>query len=661
MKNRAVASMMVPSKTVAQSQALTIDDLVDLEVPKDTRISRTGKQIVYSSSPATKKAEHHVSSIWIAEVGKENSARRLTQGAHHDQWPQFTPDGQHIAFVSDRSEPGESSAIYLLPLNGGEPYPVTMAENKKAIVAFAISPDRQHVAFLSPDEKTAEQEAKEKAKDDAKVYGENWEYNRLRVVDLTSRNATTLYSSDAHVKELAWSPDSTEIAFATQETPDNNSMLRKGVTFFHITLSTKACSPICQFPGSVRDLIWYEEVTDSAELWFIASTVPSQLCTANAIYHLTLSNGKCERAAYGENACAMSLKRTWDTVAVLAQQGLYDGICSLIEFSFLDRNQEILSSDLHFLPSRNNMAIMAFALSTASQTPEVYSCEETLTTQLSQHSSKIAGLNIASAQPFRCKADDGTDLEAMFVTPNKSVHQAPWPTFVLVHGGPYDRVTEAFNMDHHLWTPWLASAGYAILGPNYRGSSGRGREFASAARGGMGTLDYDDVIRTVKAAIAKALVDPERVMIGGWSQGGFLSYLAVTRDAFQFKGAVCTAGVTDWDMMVMTSDACAFEEELAGNAPWKMAAGDTGTRHGSAIWHMQNIKTPVLIFHGEEDVRVPISQARGFHRGLMYHGVDVEMVAYPREGHGIEERAHRVDMLKRLRRFVEKCIGGGER
>jgi dipeptidyl aminopeptidase/acylaminoacyl peptidase len=157
----------------------------------------------------------------------------------------------------------------------------------------------------------------------------------------------------------------------------------------------------------------------------------------------------------------------------------------------------------------------------------------------------------------------------------------------------------------------------------------------------------------VKAGISKGLIDETKVVIGGWSQGGFLSYLAVTRSDFSFRAAICGAGVVDWDMMSMTSDGYTFESELAGKAPWEEGSDSTQDRRGSPLWHMKNVKTPILILHGENDVRVPVSQAVAFHRGCLHHKIPCEMVIYPREPHFMQERLHRLDMLKRIRRFCD--------
>jgi dipeptidyl aminopeptidase/acylaminoacyl peptidase len=288
---------------------------------------------------------------------------------------------------------------------------------------------------------------------------------------------------------------------------------------------------------------------------------------------------------------------------------------------------------------------------------EIYAFErEKPMTQLSQHGQALTRFDFGRATTFDCKTHDGTIQEAILVRPSDVVDEAnPRPTVVLVHGGPYSRITIQFNLLYFYWGPYLVNAGYTILCPNYRGGSGRGENHASQARGGMGTKDYSDIISLVRKGISMGLIDAHKVAIGGYSQGGFLSYIAVTREDFHFKAAVCGAGVTDWDMMTMSSITPWLESECAGCAPWETTSSDTKGRHGSPIWHMKDAKrkTPILILHGEADVQVPVTQAVAFHRGCLKYNWPCEMVTYPRGQHVIGERKHVVDMMKRIRRFYD--------
>lgn len=109
----------------------------------------------------------------------------------------------------------------------------------------------------------------------------------------------------------------------------------------------------------------------------------------------------------------------------------------------------------------------------------------------------------------------------------------------------------------------------------------------------------------------------------------------------------------------MTSDDPLWVTQMAGHAPWQVDRSNTHNRQVSAMWHMQDIRTPLLILHGENDISVNDSQSRAFHQGCLYHGVACKLVVYPREGHGIFppfERAHYIDMLERMRRFCNKHL-----
>lgn len=191
--------------------------------------------------------------------------------------------------------------------------------------------------------------------------------------------------------------------------------------------------------------------------------------------------------------------------------------------------------------------MLATGKSTASSPTKIYSfngsdsCAKLC--QQSQYGSTIASLKIPSASFIYTTSPDGQPCDGIFLRPQASDPTKALQTAVLVHGGPYSRVTKAFNLPSFYRAPHLISAGYTVLCPNYRGGSSHGESYASAARGGIDTTNYNDVIALMKREIEQGLIDEERVGIGGWSQGGFLSYLAVTRDDVKFKTAICGAGV----------------------------------------------------------------------------------------------------------------------
>ena len=215
----------------------------------------------------------------------------------------------------------------------------------------------------------------------------------------------------------------------------------------------------------------------------------------------------------------------------------------------------------------------------------------------------------------------------------------------------------------------LLSAGYGVLCLNYRGSSGRGEAFAASIRGASGTVDYDDIITITQRAIEAGFADKDRLIVSGWSQGGFLSFMAIVRNGlhehgWKFKAAIPGAGVSDGDTMAFTSDLGAFQDDLAGQSPWLCEKGDVSGRTGSAIWEFAaavekgDVIPPMLILHGEKDERVPLEQSVGFRRAMESAGLPFEMVVYPREPHLLKEWRHIIDMAERVVRFVDLRIGG---
>lgn len=658
---------MTAFSTRKEESKLSLEALADLQVPEDFHISPDGKQIVYSLRPWTKQNEHLTSAIWIADIGKEASARQLTSGLFKDERPRWSPDGNHIAFCSDRSNAGKSSAIYLLSTTGGEAYLITPSENKRTITQHQWAPNGKFIAYRSADEKTTEQERKEKEKDDAKVWGEDLEYQRLRLVHVSSRQITTIVSWDKHVHLYSWGTDSQEITYVLHETPDMNAGGFYGGQIKSVNVTTKASTHITTFPGPISQF-----ASGKDGIYFTAGAVPGHCSTARTVYRVLTAEKTYKRALFGVNNCCLALQKAGSSVVARVQSGLYDEI---YEVSGRRLTSRLLYRAMHditafdvFFGDEPADPVITITKSNGSQPAEVFSVSASSAAtpvQLSDHNSTIAGLKISKAQPIYATATDGYELDGVVFLPSEyNPKSNPLPTVVLVHGGPYWRVTVGFAVCHYMEVPLLVSAGYAVVCPNYRGGSSRGQEHAAFARGGMGTVDYTDTIAILEAGIAQGIVERSRVAIGGWSQGGFLSYLAVTRSDFQFRAAVCGAGVVDWDMLTLTSDAYWFEADLAGGSPWDVdGTGEKSTghqdktqtpaRHGSAIWHMENVTTPVLILHGEEDIRVPVSQAIAFWRACVHRGLQVKMVTYPREGHGFVERKHVIDLWSRMRQFYD--------
>lgn len=202
-----------------------METLLDIQVPDCIRISPNSRQILYSTTAAcgNRTGEYDTSSLWLAETGYGGSARRLTNGNFNDRHPSWDPDGKSIVFVSDRAKAGEQWALYRLFLEGSdeqEPIALTPVTNERNIEKHVFSPDGRRIAYLSADEKTERQRMREKEKDDAKVWGEELAFNRLRLLDMETGKVEVLVELEAHVVDFAWSDDGSGIAFVVNRATD---------------------------------------------------------------------------------------------------------------------------------------------------------------------------------------------------------------------------------------------------------------------------------------------------------------------------------------------------------------------------------------------------------------------------------------------------------
>ncbi|KAK5130757.1 hypothetical protein LTR08_001702 [Meristemomyces frigidus] len=654
-----------------------IEALLDLQIPNSIKISPNSRNVVYSTnfSFEHKTGEHAVSTLWLAETGKAKSAGKLTPGEHNDRDPKWSPDGQSIAFLSDRAKAGESCAIYMLPLGGGEASALTTAENERTIAKFEFAPDGKTIAFLSADEKSEEKKVKEKAKDDAKVWGEDWAFDRLRLIDVATKTVTTLVSKDAHITDFAWDQSGTKLAFCEVRTPWIESPYQYGTTFSILDVETRAVTKLCHFASGIKNLTWA-----NATLYFLGPAAEFSTNSSQMVFSIdpSASTPTYIKHAHGTTDCAWSLSAAGSDVAVHVQNGMSDEIRVLGGHTLYARKRTLVAWHAAFTTDSDEV-VLALAQGTTNSPVEVYTTTASggALVQLSSHGAELSAQHPAfgTCRFLPCPSmDNAVTLQPHFIHPPTAATDAlgkptqPQPTAVLIHGGPYHRHTETFDALYYYWAPLLLAAGYSLLIADYRGSSGRGEAFAAYARG-VGKHDYDDIIACTNHAVSEGYADASRLVVGGWSQGGFLSYLCTVRNGthglgWQWQGAIPGAGVSDGDTMILTSDLGCFQAALAaGGKPWTLRKDDVRNRLGSAIWEVADALEskvpipPMLILHGEKDERVPLEQAVGMRRAMEDSGVQgMEYVVYPREGHMIKERKHLVDMGERVVRFVQKHI-----
>ncbi|KAK5994284.1 putative peptidase YuxL-like protein [Cladobotryum mycophilum] len=660
------------------------ESLCDLEIPATISFSPNGQKLLYATNLTDDhcKGKNPVSTLWLASTARAGSSRQLTSGLFEDQYPRWHPDGHQIAFISDRAKPGESSAIWTLTLGedgGGEPYPITPSDNVQRIERFAFSPNGEEVVFISPDEKPAElKEKEEKNETDAEVWGERWEYARLRIVHVNSKQSRTLVGGERHVTNASWSPDGKKIAFQSDKTPQMEEPLLTGTTISVVDVEDGKVTDLCTIHNDLANLTWAPD----GKIYFITGTPIDKTFAGSAVYNIdpNAESPTYAKVAYGVDDDAGQLRLSSGELVVSCQHRLDTWISRLGKEVLFKKDTDIETWDV-FFDADGGSPVVAAGISDINNPFEVFIIKGDELIQLSNHGHIFKDREFGSCTVLSCQSSDGeVELDGLYLTPTAAIGQqgepkTPLPTFVMIHGGPTDRNCNTFNSHYYMWAPYILSKGYGVLLPQYRGSNGRGERFASYSVGGIGIYDYADVVTITDNAITRGFANRTNLLVGGYSQGGFLAYLSAVRNGlhglgWRFNAAIAGAGVCDIDSLPLTSDsASTYDRELnGGRIVWNMDRDDIGNRKASALWEVAgavrearergcSVIPPMLILHGEADVRCPFSQAEGFSRALRAYDLPCEFVRYPRQEHSIKEQKFWIDMLERIGRWCDVYIG----
>jgi len=252
----------------------------------------------------------------------------------------------------------------------------------------------------------------------------------------------------------------------------------------------------------------------------------------------------------------------------------------------------------------------------------------------------------AKTEIISWKSKDGKfTIEGLLTWPANYQPGRKYPLVLNIHGGPAGVFTQNYTGASSIYPiQAFASEGYAVLRPNPRGSSGYGVEFRQANKNDWGFGDYDDIMAGVDKVIADGVVHPDSLCVTGWSYGGYMTSMIITKTN-RFKAAMVGAGVTNLISFTGTADIPGFIPDYFDGELWERT--DVYARH-SAMFGVKNVTTPTLVIHGERDLRVPISQGQELYMALKRLGVKTQMVSYPRTPHGPQEPKFIQDIAERV-------------
>jgi dipeptidyl aminopeptidase/acylaminoacyl peptidase len=269
----------------------------------------------------------------------------------------------------------------------------------------------------------------------------------------------------------------------------------------------------------------------------------------------------------------------------------------------------------------------------------------------------LESMTFAKQEVVKWKARDGLELEGVLIHPAGEVAGKRYPLILSVHGGPEAHESNGWSTNYSRPGQIAAARGFAVLYPNYRGSTGRGVAFQKSSQADPAGKEFDDLVDAVDHLVGTGLVDKQKVGITGGSYGGYATAWCSTRYSDRFAAGVMFVGISDKVSKVGTTDIP--DEDFYVHTrvrPWedwqKML-------ERSPIFHAGNCKTPLLILHGKDDPRVNPGQSREMYRHLKLRSqAPVRLVMYPGEGHGNRKAAARLDYNLRMLQWMEHYLMG---
>ena len=251
-------------------------------------------------------------------------------------------------------------------------------------------------------------------------------------------------------------------------------------------------------------------------------------------------------------------------------------------------------------------------------------------------------------KPIRYPASDGTEIPSYLTLP-ADAEEGSLPAVILPHGGPWSRDYWEFD-----WlSQFFAAKGYAVLQSNYRGSAGYGSEWQGDGGFRAWRTAIGDLTDGAQYLIDQGIADDKRICVVGWSYGGYAALMSGIEEPERYCCVVSIAGVTD-PKMVIDDARYAWSRYAVHKA---ISRDDEVVKRGSPLARAAEIRVPVLLFHGDDDVNVSIEHSVKLADALERAEKSVEFIEYDDAEHSIRRNGYRVDMLDRIGSFLDTHIG----
>jgi dipeptidyl aminopeptidase/acylaminoacyl peptidase len=660
-------TLPLPASAQQRTHDITPDDYFTLASITEVAISPDGQTVAYCEARWDKADDSRKTDLWIVSTDGKGKPKRLTFDRANDRKPKWSADGRSIYFLGNRKREAEKKP----PFDGttqvwkcsaaGSLQPVTRIDG--GVTGYDYAP-KADALFTSKDRKASDADdfSKLRAEFDKVEYGHGVrQVSTITRLDLTSWREEPLVDENRYIREFAVTRDGSKIAMISAF--DDSVVKSEGESRVDVWQGSKVTTPptVLYRKDAPSPYAWLEDLAWNAEgnqLAFgaIFDGYPMQIVLIDwksGEPKLRTDLGRAGLRSYGTplqwssgpNGRLQYLRESAGTVWLSSENGPNTTSAGQVVYAFgLD-------------PSAANR--YAIVRGGSREFPDLYISDGAdHLVRLTDVNPQTASWKLPSVRHITWKAPDGTDVGGVLELPYGYKDGERLPLVVGIHGGPTASTRSDLEFDPHNGRLYFAAKGYAVLFPNYRGSTGYGDKFLTDLIGQENDIEVKDILAGIQHLVKEGIADPEKVGVMGWSNGGYLTNCLITlKDPpIRIKAASSGAGIVDTVAEWGFNDEPAYPLVFKKGLPWKQP---DIYRKTSPTYGLGNVTTPTLIHVGGSDDRCPPGHSRMLYRALKeYQGVPTELVVYSGEPHGLTKMSNRKAKMVWDLAWFEKYLRG---
>ncbi len=651
----AATCTLLLAAALAVADGMTLKQIAQLRSVDDAVISPGGDMIAYTLTVPRELVVEDDGPAWteLHLVDENGRHRPFITGEVNVGSIAWMPDGSAITFLAKR-DGDEHKRLYAIPVGGGEARPIATLET--AIGSYVLSPDGSSVALLAFEPEDPQRKKEKELGFDQYVFEEEWKPRRVYMLDLDDDDAEPrMLELEGSVQSAEWSPagDRLAVAVTPRELVDDTLMFKR----IRIVSTDGEVLGRVENPGKLGDFEWSP---DGERLALIATetihdTREGRLMVAGK------NGGPMDHLMPGLLGHVRHVE--WaddDHILFISHEGVESRLGRIRADGQNETTLLPLGGPIWDGLSVADSGDIALLASTPEHPTEVYRLDagDADAARVTNSNPWLEDVELARQQLVTYEARDGLSIEGLVVYPLDYRRGERYPLILVVHGGPEAHYSDGWLTGYSRPAQVAAARGYVLFYPNYRGSTGRGVEFAMTSQGRYAKEEFDDLVDGVDHLIAQGLVDADRVGITGGSYGGYATAWGATYYSDRFAAAVMFVGVSEQLSKFGTTD-IPQEMYLVHSRAWPWEDWEL-FEESSPIRYVERARTPILIMHGDEDPRVDPRQSEILYRYLVTQDdpPPARLVFYKGEGHGNRRASSRYDYSLRMMRWMDHYLKG---